>query len=324
MATGHQEQAPETGEENIIMPEPATWLTRRRKIFTGAVFLMVLITFGLLFIPKLFKPKETPIKSIAVLPFKLLRDEPDKQFLADRMMDAITLHLSKMKDLRVIARTSVEQYRTTTKTIHEIGRELNVQYLLEGSFQKSGENTKFIVQLIRASDESHAWPYLFKVFNHWRWKGPSKELMDVLLFVNPEDEWYLFSWYFQEIGEGNLQKAICIADTTKSWGVSNKMWTIPRTSLLATIYKHQGETELAGKYYNEAAAILEKNVAEVPNDPRYHSALGIALAGIGKKEEAISEGFRAVDLLPVSKDAMYGLGVFRQNILDSHTSVSYL
>jgi TolB-like protein len=109
------------------------------------------------FIPKLFKLKETTEKSIAVLPFKLLSDEPDKQFLADGMMDAITLHLSKMKDLRVIARTSVEQYRATTKTIHEIGRELDVQYLLEGSFQKFGENTKLIVQLINASDQSHAW-----------------------------------------------------------------------------------------------------------------------------------------------------------------------
>ena len=52
-------------------------------------------------------------KSIAVLPFKLLSDEPDKQYLADGMMDAITLHLSKIKDLRVMSRTSVEQYRET-------------------------------------------------------------------------------------------------------------------------------------------------------------------------------------------------------------------
>ena len=67
-------------------------------------------------------------KSIAVLPFKLLSDEPDKQYLADGMMDAITLHLSKIKDLRVMSRTSVEQYRGTTKTTHVIGKELAVEY----------------------------------------------------------------------------------------------------------------------------------------------------------------------------------------------------
>jgi TolB-like protein len=96
-------------------------------------------------------------KSIAVLPFKLLSDEPDKQYLADGMMDAITLHLSKIKDLRVISRTSVEQYRGTTKTIHAIGQELDVQYLLEGSFQKFGDNTRLIVQLIKVREENHVW-----------------------------------------------------------------------------------------------------------------------------------------------------------------------
>jgi TolB-like protein len=96
-------------------------------------------------------------KSIAVLPFKLLSDEPDKQYLADGMMDAITLHLSKIKDLRVMSRTSVEQYRNPTKTTNAIGRELNVEYLLEGSFQKFGDNVRLIVQLIKTGKEGHIW-----------------------------------------------------------------------------------------------------------------------------------------------------------------------
>src|SRR4030043_1748046 len=96
-------------------------------------------------------------KSIAVLPFKLLSDEPDKQYLADGMMDAILLHLSKIEDLRVMSRTSVEQYRIPGKTIPEIGRELNIVYLLEGSFQKSGDNVRLIVQLIKAREDKHIW-----------------------------------------------------------------------------------------------------------------------------------------------------------------------
>jgi TolB-like protein len=100
--------------------------------------------------------KETE-KSIAVLPFKLLSGEPDKQYLADGMMDAITLHLSKIKDLRVLGRTSVEQYRNPTKTTTAIGKELGVEYLLEGSFQKFGDNVKLIVQLIKTGKEGHVW-----------------------------------------------------------------------------------------------------------------------------------------------------------------------
>jgi hypothetical protein len=86
--------------------------------------------------------KEILDKSIAVLPFEYMSDEPDKQYLADGTMDAILLHLSKIEDLRVMARTSVEQYRGTTKTVPEICRELNVGFILEGSFQKSGEQVR--------------------------------------------------------------------------------------------------------------------------------------------------------------------------------------
>jgi serine/threonine-protein kinase len=75
----------------------------------------------------------------------------------------------------------------------------------------------------------------------------------------------------------------------------------------AFIYDYLSEPELARAGYKTAAEILEKKVAEVPADPRYHSALGIAYAGLGKKEEAIKEGLKAVELLPVTKDAVYGV-----------------
>ncbi len=129
----------------------------KAKIIISSFLVLALIVLGYFFIPKLSKSSEPVEKSIAVLPFKLLSDEPDKQYLADGIMDAILLHLQKFKDLRVMSRTSVEQYRETTKTTHVIGQELDVEYLLEGSFQKNGDNVRLIVQLIKASEESHAW-----------------------------------------------------------------------------------------------------------------------------------------------------------------------
>lgn len=68
--------------------------------------------------------KEILDKSIAVLPFKSLSDDPDKQYQADGVMDAIVLHLSKIEDLQVKSRTSVEQYRDSNKTIPQICEEL--------------------------------------------------------------------------------------------------------------------------------------------------------------------------------------------------------
>ena len=126
-------------------------------ILSSALFVIVAV-FVLFFIFRPFNAKNQFFdKSIAVLPFKYLSDEPDKQYLADGTMEAILLHLSKIEDLRVLARTSVEQYRETDKTASEICQELDVAYVLEGSFQKYGDQVRLIVQLIQPGREGHAW-----------------------------------------------------------------------------------------------------------------------------------------------------------------------
>ncbi|MBW6501685.1 MAG: hypothetical protein K0B05_09860 [Bacteroidales bacterium] len=515
---------------------------RLKFVLPASIFALILVICAFLFLPKLFKSENETVKSIAVLPFKLLSDEPEKQFLADGMMEAITLHLSKINDLRVMSRTSVEQYRGTTKTIRIIGRELDVEYVLEGSFQKIGDDTKLIVQLIKANEESHVWanefngkwsdvfllqsevsqqiarelmvvltpeevekmgesptgnldayqaflrgryyagqphfsagnwnlalqnyqdaaaidttfalafgelahaharliylrqdmsesrykmadnaalkalkfgsgqarvhlalgyyylyayrdheqalrhleiaekelpgnvdimvekadiivtlgrwdefirlleragklspndagipselamgywytrrynkavetsdkaialspastwPYLYKVFAYWSWKGSCKESRDVIQFIDKSHEWYLFTLYWQEVGDGNYQEALnLMSDTSTVWGTLTKMWAIPKTMMSAFVYDYLHKPELSANCYAAAAKVLEKRVAEVPADPRYHSSLGIAYASFGKKEEAIREGIRAVELLPVSKDAVYGI-----------------
>ncbi len=150
----HEIKNPEDVKKNLQIPG------KRLTSIVLAVLLLIVIVIAILFFTDVIgnrKQTKQIEKSIAVLPFKMLSDEPDKQYLADGMMEAITLHLSKIKDLRVMSRTSVEQYRETTKTIHAIGQELDVEYLLEGSFQKFGDNAKLIVQLINTNEESHVW-----------------------------------------------------------------------------------------------------------------------------------------------------------------------
>jgi TolB-like protein/Flp pilus assembly protein TadD len=133
----------------------------KRLIFLlSGIFLAVVIIISALFIFDIIgtrkQTKETE-KSIAVLPFTSLSDDPEKQYLADGVMDAILLHLSKIEDLRVKSRTSVLQYRETEKTMNVIGKELDVEYILEGSFQKYGDNARLIVQLIKTGKEGHVW-----------------------------------------------------------------------------------------------------------------------------------------------------------------------
>jgi TolB-like protein/Tfp pilus assembly protein PilF len=100
-------------------------------------------------------------KSIAVLPFKNESLNDSTTFFIDGVMEEILSNLQTIKDMRVISRTSVEQYRNTTKSIPEIAKELGVNYVVEGSGQKYGKTFRLRVQLIRAVKESHLWakPY---------------------------------------------------------------------------------------------------------------------------------------------------------------------
>lgn len=94
-------------------------------------------------------------KSIAVLPLEYLSEDQSKQYIAEGALDAITGHLSKIEGLRVMPRTSVEQYRGTTKTIQEIGKELDVSYLIEGNFLIVDDQVSITIQLVTASTNDH-------------------------------------------------------------------------------------------------------------------------------------------------------------------------
>jgi len=94
-------------------------------------------------------------RSIAVLPLKYLSADPDKEYLANGVLDAITGHLSTIEGLRVMPRTSVEQYRETTKSAKEIGEELDVIYLIEGSFLMMEDQVKLTIQLVVANAGDH-------------------------------------------------------------------------------------------------------------------------------------------------------------------------
>ena len=101
-------------------------------------------------------------KSVAVLPFK--NDSPDTEttYFINGIMEKILNNLQIVRELRVISRTSVEQYRNSHKSVPEIAREQGVNYIVEGSGQKSGNTFSISVQLIKASNENHLWGKSFE------------------------------------------------------------------------------------------------------------------------------------------------------------------
>src|SRR5438067_6127644 len=99
-----------------------------------------------------------PEKSIAVLPLQNLSDGKENAFLADGVQDELLSNLSKIKDLKVISRTSVMQYKTGTKrNLKEIAQQLGVSNVVEGSVRRSGDHVRVSVQLIDARTDRHLW-----------------------------------------------------------------------------------------------------------------------------------------------------------------------
>ncbi len=97
------------------------------------------------------------IRSLAILPFRNLSGNPAQEYLVAGLTDEITTELAKIHGLKVISRTSSEQYRTSKKRLPEIARELNVDAIVEGTFLSSADHVRVSAQLIRAATDSHIW-----------------------------------------------------------------------------------------------------------------------------------------------------------------------
>ena len=96
-------------------------------------------------------------KSIAVLPFENLSDDKANAYFATGIQDEIMTRLAKIADLKVISRTSTQQYQSKPGNLSQIAKQLGVAHVLEGSVRKVGEQVRVNVQLIKAEHDSHLW-----------------------------------------------------------------------------------------------------------------------------------------------------------------------
>jgi non-specific serine/threonine protein kinase len=98
-----------------------------------------------------------PEKSIVVLPFENLSPDPDQDYFSDGLTEEVISDLSNVQALRVISRSSAMTLKGTKKKVPEIARELDVQYVLEGSVRKAGNSLRITAQLIDAANDAHLW-----------------------------------------------------------------------------------------------------------------------------------------------------------------------
>ena len=110
--------------------------------------------------PPAMAPAPVPVvldKSIAVLPFTNMSDDKENAFFTDGVHEDILTHLANLGELKVVSRTSVMPYRDTKKPLRQVGAELGVAYILEGSVRRVGNKIRVTGQLINARTEGHVW-----------------------------------------------------------------------------------------------------------------------------------------------------------------------
>ena len=142
---------------------------RRRGVWLGgAIGVLVLVVGGLALLQRRGALPGAPgdaaaagaaprIASLAVLPLENLSRDPEQDYFADGMTEALITDLAKIQALRVISRTSVMQYKGVKKPLPEIAKELGVDGIVEGSVQRAGDRVRITAQLIEAATDRHLW-----------------------------------------------------------------------------------------------------------------------------------------------------------------------
>jgi TolB-like protein/DNA-binding winged helix-turn-helix (wHTH) protein/Flp pilus assembly protein TadD len=107
-------------------------------------------------------PGAEPNPSLVVLPFENLTGDPGQEYLVDSVTDTVSAHLAEVAHLDVISRTSARQYRQTVKRLPEIGKELQVDWVVEGTVARSGTAVHITTRLVRAATDRNVWAHRYE------------------------------------------------------------------------------------------------------------------------------------------------------------------
>lgn len=228
-------------------------------------------------------------KSIAVLPFVNMSNDPEQEYFCDGITEEIINTLAQLNKLRVVARTSVFSFKGKQLDVREIGRVLNVATLLEGSVRKSGNRLRITTQLVRAKDGAHLWSDKY-----------DRELNDV--FAIQED-----------IAE-NVGRALLQYLTSQEKDALRR----PETNIEAYEHFLKGRQLLHGLQFAESKVHFEKAVA---SDPGYAPAY----AGLASLHAWLYEweGGHNEDLIAAEINSQKAL-TLAPNLSESHSARGFV
>ena len=286
-------------EKNIDRSESITPRTGRRLdyVFVGllVVALGISVTLNVTGMrdTQAVLPAAVDRSSIAVLPFTSRSTDPQNQLFADGIHDDLLTRLANVSALKVISRTSVMEYRETTKNLRQIAEELGVGVVLEGAVQRSGDNVRITAQLIDASTDEHIWA-----------KSYDRQLSMANLFA------------IQSEISGEITRAMKATLTNdEQLRISN----IPTDSLAAynlytqgrdNLYKRRLETSLKAREQFEDAIALDPNYAEA------HAGLAESVLLLLINNRAIA----ADDAFEISRNSLETALSLNPDLSDAHAA----
>ncbi len=329
--------------EGIKKTEPVKAVTEKeaeakpakRKLRMSDVMIVVLvIVVCILLYPKIFKQRKVIEleKSIAVLPFH--NDSPDEEntYIINGMMEAILDNLCKIEDLRVVSRTSVEQYRNAPKPITEIAEELNVSYILEGSGQKYEDNIRLTVQLLDAINDKHVWsnPYNREIKDIFSIQSEIAQLIatELKAIITPEERQLiektptpsLTAYDFYQRGRDEYIKYWLDSDNREALESAEDFYhrALEYDSTFAQAYtglawvywdKHYWETYFSEDFVDSVLILVNIALSFDDQQAEAYTIKGNYYSEIGKSEEALKEYGKALKFNPNDWMAYYGKGL---------------
>jgi serine/threonine-protein kinase len=289
--------APSTG----VSLRPAETRPRRRLLRAAMAALATLFAAAALLIAfnvggwrdrLLGRDVQPQISSLAVLPLANLSRDPEQDYFADGMTEALITDLAKTAGFRVISRTSVMHYKGTDKPLPEIARELHVDAVVEGSVQRSENRVRITAQLIRAATDQHLWADSYE-----------RDLQDIL----------------------GLQEEVAHAITQQVEGRLSQKNEAPRNSF-HTVNSEAYEAYLKGRYFwnKRDRASLEKSLVyfneAIAKDPNY----ALAYAGLADVYVVIGSDWATSpkDVNEKAKAASLKALAIDDSLVEPHTSLA--
>jgi serine/threonine-protein kinase len=251
----------------------------------------IAITYGRKFFAKPAGPEH--IQSLAVLPLENLSGDPQQDYFADGMTEAVITEVAQVSGLHVTSRTSVMQYKRSSKSLGQIAKELGVDAVLEGAVQRSDDKVAITLQLIQASTDRHLWA-----------KAYERELRDVLAL-----EREVAQNVAEEIGVRlGLPQKNYIASARPVSPEGHEDY------LLGLHYLRSGTREGDDK----AIDYFQSAIAKDPNDALSYAALASAYRGLSSLYAA------PLDAMPKARAAAAKAVALDDSLAEPHASLGVL